>query len=689
MRADGRFVRLLEPLRVKHVVLRNRIMKSSTVLGFAEEDGSAGPMLIAHYEALAKGGVGLLTVESSCVDYPIGGKGQNRLRIDEDAFIPSFSRVADAVHSHGCPTILQLTHNGPAGKFSGLQPIAASALAADEIPVSDPRVKYDPPRQMTRADIEHATEKHAEAAWRAQQAGFDGVEVHAGHSYLINSFLSRAWNRRVDDYGCHSLETRARFATEIIKAIRARVGSDFVIGMRVNGEEWGHERGITPEESSGFAKIFESAGLDIIHVTGWGYGYGAYSWVQYPEQLLYPQPTVPLAKLVRKPGAIASRAAAIKKAVSIPVIAVGSLGPELGEWLLRQGMADVIAMGRGLMADPDLPRKLMEGRAEDIRPCMACLECRTPFQRYRPTSCRVNAALGKEAEYEIAPAQRKKRVVVVGAGPAGMEAARVAAERGHDVVLYEKARTLGGSLPLAALIKGTQIEDLPGLVTYFENQLRKLGVRVELQQTFTPEIALALKPDAIVVATGGHRAIPHIRGIGQRHVLTGDTLERKVTPYLRLFGPRLLGWMTKFWLPVGQQVVILGGRLQGCQLAAFLVKRGRQVSIVEASDQAGEGIPVAMKPRLLEWLAEKGVQILTTTECNEITAGGVIVQSHDGTVRHLLADAVIVALPLEPDAALADALQDVAAEVYRIGDCSESRQILQAIADGARVGHSI
>ncbi|MGZ5227748.1 MAG: FAD-dependent oxidoreductase, partial [Burkholderiales bacterium] len=346
-------------------------------------------------------------------------------------------------------------------------------------------------------------------------------------------------------------------------------------------------------------------------------------------------------------------------------------------------------MGRGLMADPDLPRKLMEGRAEDIRPCMACLECRTPFQRYRPTSCRVNAALGKEAEYEIAPAQRKKRVVVVGAGPAGMEAARVAAERGHDVVLYEKARTLGGSLPLAALIKGTQIEDLPGLVTYFENQLRKLGVRVELQQTFTPEIALALKPDAIVVATGGHRAIPHIRGIGQRHVLTGDTLERKVTPYLRLFGPRLLGWMTKFWLPVGQQVVILGGRLQGCQLAAFLVKRGRQVSIVEASDQAGEGIPVAMKPRLLEWLAEKGVQILTTTECNEITAGGVIVQSHDGTVRHLLADAVIVALPLEPDAALADALQDVAAEVYRIGDCSESRQILQAIADGARVGHSI
>lgn len=689
MGADGRFKRLLEPLQVKQVTLRNRIIKPAQVLGFAAEDGNAGPMLIDFYATLAKGGVGLIIVESSCVDYPIGGKGQNRLRIDDDAFIPSFSRLAETIHGHGCPTFLQLSHNGPAGHFSGEQPLAASALSAEEIPISDPRVQYDPPRAMTLADIERAIEKHAEAAWRAKQAGFDGVEVHAGHSYLLNSFLSRAWNKRDDDYGRQTLETRARFAAEIVRAIRTRVGQDFVIGMRVNGQEWGHDEGITPEESRGFAKILESAGLDIIHVTGWGYGYGAYSWVQYPEQLLYPEPTVALAKLVRKPGVIASRAAAIKEAVSIPVIAVGSLGPELGDWILRHGMADAIAMGRRLMADPELPRKVTEGRLEDIRPCMACLECRTAFQKYRPTSCRVNAALGKERDYRIEPTARKKRVVVVGGGPAGMEAARVAAARGHEVVLYEKASRLGGSLPLAALIKGTAIEDLPSLMNYFETQLRKLGVRVELEQEFTPEMARALKPEAVVVAIGGQPTTPTIPGIDRRNVLSGKALQRRVEPYLNLLGPKLLGWLTKFWLPVGKRVVVIGGLLHGCQVAAFLVKRDRHVTIVEASDQLGEGIPVAMKPRLLDWLAEKGVAMLTGAECTEITDEGVTIQTKEGTVKTIVADTIITALPPGPNPKLSQTLADVVPEVYPIGDCGESRLILQAIADGSRVGHSI
>ncbi|MBI2290040.1 MAG: FAD-dependent oxidoreductase [Betaproteobacteria bacterium] len=398
---------------------------------------------------------------------------------------------------------------------------------------------------------------------------------------------------------------------------------------------------------------------------------------------------MPLAKMVRKPGVIASRAAGIKEAVSIPVIAVGSLGPELGDWILRQGMADAIAMGRRLMVDPELPRKLAEGRSEDIRPCMACLECRTPFQRYQPVSCRVNAALGKEREYEIRPAARKKRVVVVGGGPGGMEAARVAAARGHEVVLYEKAPRLGGSLPLAALIKGTQIEDFPALVNYFETQLRKLGVRVELRQEFTPEMARALKPEAVVVAIGGQHATPTIPGINRPNVLTGQTLQRKVTPYLRLLGPRLLGWITRFWLPVGKRVVVIGGLLHGCQVSAFLVKRGRHVTILEGSDQLGGGIPVAMKPRLLDWLAEKGVVMLTGAECQEITEEGIIVRTRDGTVRTVIADTVITALPTLSNPALSKALEGVVPEVYAVGDCGESRLILQAIADGSRVGHCI
>ena len=689
MKPTGTISRLLEPLKVNGITLRNRIVKPPQVLGFAEDDGNASPMLIGHYEAIARGGVGLLTVESSCVDYPVGGKGQNRLRIDDDAFIPSFSRLAETIHANGCPTILQLTHNGPAGKFSGLQPLSASALPPEDALLFNPRGKFESPRAMSVAEIEATVEKYAQAAWRAKQAGFDGVTMHAAHAYLLNSFLSRAWNRRDDDYGCRTLETRARFATEIIRAIRTRAGPDFVIGMRINGREWGHEQGTTIEESCGIARILESAGLDFVDVSAWGYGNGAYSWMIFPEQLLYPVPTVPLAKRVRKTGVVADLAAPIKAAVSIPVIVVGSITPEMGETILRKGMADAVGMGRRLMADPDLPRKLAEGRPEDIRPCMSCTECMKEMKRYRPTACRVNAAMGKEREYRIVPALRRKRVVVIGGGPGGMEAARVAAEKGHDVVLYEKASALGGSLPLAALVKGTLIEDLPGLVTYFETQLRKLGVRVELGREFTLETARTVKPDVVVVAIGEKPTVPAIPGIDRSNVLAGGALERRVAPYLRLLGPRLLGWLTRFWLPVGKRVVVIGGMLHGCQVAAFLVKRGRQVTIVESSDDPAAGMPVATKRRLLDWLTEKGTVILTEARCEEITAEGVAVRTKDGTVKSVIADTVITALPPSPNPELANALRGVVPEVHSIDDRDDLHLILHAIAGGARIGHSL
>ncbi|MBI4189928.1 MAG: FAD-dependent oxidoreductase, partial [Betaproteobacteria bacterium] len=233
------------------------------------------------------------------------------------------------------------------------------------------------------------------------------------------------------------------------------------------------------------------------------------------------------------------------------------------------------------------------------------------------------------------------------------------------------------------------IEDLPSLVKYFETQLRKLGVRVELRREFTLEMARALKPEVVVVATGGQRATPAIPGIERQNVLTGEALERKVARYLRFLGPRLLGWVTRFWLPVGKRVVVIGGQLHGCQVAEFLVKRGRQVTVVEASDQLGEGISVVLKTRLLDWLAEKGVAMLTGAECKKITDEGIIVRTKEGTVKTIIADTVITALPPGPNSELSTALVGVVPEVYPIGDCSESRLILQAIADGSRVGHSI
>jgi len=689
MHSHGRYEKLLEPLKVKGVTFRNRMVKPATTLGFAAADGNAGPMLIDFYEALAKGGVGLLMVESSCVDFPVGGKGENRLRIDEDQFIPSFTRLVDAIHGHGCPTFVQLTHNGPAGTFSGLQPFVPSALRPEDMPEADPRMKYDPPREMSRADIEHVVEKHAQAALRAKQAGFDGVEFHAGHCYLLASFLSRVWNRRDDEYGCHSLEGRAKIVADIIRRARDLVGPEFVLGARVNGQEWGHEKGSTVQEAIGIIKILQGAGLDIVNITNWGYGTGEYAWAQYAEQMHFPERTVP-EEVVERPGILASRAAMIKAEVSIPVIAVGSIDPDLGEWILSHGKADAVAMGRRLLADPDLPRKIAEGHPEDIRPCMQGLDCRSEFKKYTPNHCRVNAALGKERELAITPVQEKKRVVVAGGGPGGMEAARVAAARGHEVILFEKGGRLGGSLHTAALIKGTQIENLPALVRYYETQLRKLDVQVRLNSEFGVAQARELAPDAVIVATGGQSTIPAVPGIDRPSVLGGGDLARRGLPLLHRLGPDVVGWLTKLWLPsVGRRVAVVGGQLYGCQLAAFLVKRGRQVTLIDESDKLGAGISVVLKDRLISWLTAKGTVLMTQAKLKAITERGPLVQDATGAQRQIDVDTVIISLQPETDLRLCEALEGVVPVIHAVGDCSELRQILGAVASGARAGHAV
>jgi 2,4-dienoyl-CoA reductase (NADPH2) len=409
--------------------------------------------------------------------------------------------------------------------------------------------------------------------------------------------------------------------------------------------------------------------------------------------MFYPEPPAQLPDYIDGSrsgrGAAAPIAGAIKRAISIPVISVGRFDPELGEQTLRAGKADFISMNRRLMADPQLPNKVAKGRTEDIAPCTACLTCFEMNLQGIPISCRINAALSKEREYEIKPASKKKKVVVVGGGPAGMETARVAALRGHEVILYEKESKLGGSLPLAAMIKGQEREELMGIVQYLQTQLTKLSVKTVLGQEATRESIKSLKPDVLVIAAGGLHNIPDIPGIKRKNVMTSEQLHHRLKKYLKFFGPDMLKKLTTLYLPVGKRVVVMGGGIHGCQTAEFLVKRGRKVTIVDSSKNIGEGlVTYLLKPLLLDWLKSNGVTMMAGVTYKEITDKGLVITVKKKP-QSIEADTIVTALPLKPNTELLKSLKDGVPKVYAIGDAKEPNLIIDAIADGSRIGHAI
>jgi 2,4-dienoyl-CoA reductase (NADPH2) len=695
MIGKARFDKLFEPYHIGQVKTRNRMVKTAAGMSY-QKDEYISDTQKGFFEALAKGGVGLLVVDSPAIDYPLSLTFPVQFRIDDDKYIHSLSELTEVIHKHGCPTFLQLYHCGPWHKKEvfGLQPVAASSISISSY-VYGPNTEHaskDVPRSLTIPEIEELVDKFASAAERAQKAGFDGVEINAGSTHLFSSFLSRLWNRRQDAYGCASLESRARFLLEVIREIRKRLGRDFPICTLINGAEVGGDKGMTLEEGQELARMLEEAGADAIHVRF--YWYGLDISVLTPEILFYPEPLIPLKSFPKEAdwshkgaGANIPIAAAIKKAVSIPVIAGGRLDPTLGEKALQQGKVDFVGFCRRLMADPELPNKLTSGRLDDIAPCIACLQCMLGL--FQPVRCRVNAALGTEREYAIKQAKRKKRVLVVGGGPAGMEAARVAALRGHEVILYEREPKLGGVLPMAAVVKGLEIEDLPALVRYLKRQITKLGVKIRLGKEVSPSVVEEIKPDVVILATGGIPTLPDIPGINRRNVVSATKLHHSLKIYLRFLGPRFLRWLTKFWMPLGKNVVIIGGAIQGCELAEFLVKRDRKVTIVDTAEEVGEGLVRERKARLLWWLFKRGVAMMTEVKYEEITDKGLTITTKEGKRQTIAADSIVPAIPLTPNTELIKSLEGKAPEIYPIGDCREPRLTIDAIADGSRIAHAI
>jgi 2,4-dienoyl-CoA reductase (NADPH2) len=700
MSGKNKYQKLLEPYHIGPVKTRNRIVKPGAAMLYAHEDDlHTNARVRAFYEAIAKGGVGLIIVESPIIDYPIGARWRRRYRIDDDRYIQGLSELTQVIHKYGCPTFMQMNHDGPwqtmnwgdAVPLNPGPPIASSPVSMKAL--ND--FHNEMPRQLTIAEIEEIADKFAAAAVRAQKAGFDGVDINAASSHLLHNFISPFWNRRQDEYG-GSIENRARLITNIVREIKKRLGRDFPVCVTINGVEMGNIAGVsgdfvTSEDSVETGRLLEETGADAIQVRSQWLGYHAAGF--FPEALFFPESPIPF-KLFppnydyrhKGAGAHVPLAAAIKKAVTIPLIAVGRLDPDLGEKVLRAGKADFIALNRRLLADPELPNKIISGRLDDIAPCTACHTCLEPAEIKR---CRINAFLGADAPYEIKPAEKRKKIVVVGGGPAGMEAARVAALRGHSVTLYEKSRQLGGLLPVAALVKSLDIEDLPALVRYFKGQLTKLGVSIKFGQEVDGKALKEIKPDVIILAAGGIPTVLEINGINRHNVVESSDLHRRLKSYSRFLGPGALGRLTRLWMPVGQRVIIIGAGKHGCELAAFLVKRGRKVTIVDADEVVGAGMFFHLRCALLDWFQKKGVVLLPGVKFMEITDKGLTIVTREGERKLIEADSIIPALPLKPNLALLESLQGHAPEVYVAGDCHEPLQIVDAITSASRIARSI
>lgn len=695
---NPRYEKLLEPGRIGSVQTRNRMVKSGAgMLMWHEDDLHMRPEVLAFYEGIARGGVGLLIVESPTIDYPRGVRWKERYRIDDDKYIDGLSELVRVIHKHGCPTFMQMNHDGP---WQVKLPFAPQPMY-DGPPIGASPVSFqaegdfhaETPHPLTVEEIQEIVDKFAAAAVRARKAGFDGVDINAASSHLLHNFFSPFWNKRTDAYG-GSVENRARFAVEVIREIKKRAGNDFPVSVIMNGIEMGQGIGVpdsqclTHEDAREIARCLQAAGADAIQVRSHFLGYHVASYLT--DALFYPEPPIPVENFPKAYNAsqkgIAANihaAAGIKSAVSIPVTVVARLDADIGEMLLREGKVDFIAMTRRLLADPDYPRKIAEGRPDDIQPCTACANC------LGSRRCRINGLLGTPYN-TIEKAPRKKRVLVIGGGPAGMSAARVSALRGHDVTLYEKSPALGGLLPVASIVKGNHPEDLSLITRYFSRQLEKLRVKVELGKEADLSTVDALKPDVVFLAAGGTSTVPSIPGIDRPNVVSGAVLHRRLKFFLKFFSPETLRSLTRFYMPVGKSVIVIGGAIQGAELAEFLTKRGRKVTIVEKKTVIGEGMVDALQTYLLMWFRKKGVTLIPgVREYVEVTDKGLTIINADGQKQTIEAETIVTALPLTPNNELLAALKARVPEVYAVGDCKDPLLIADAIGTGLRTAMEV
>jgi 2-enoate reductase len=641
-------MKLFQPGKIGGMVTRNRIVMCPMGTGsLADEDGGFSRRLISYYGARARGGAGLIITGASIVYTELEpGMGLRTMtRVTSKAHLGRLSDLCAEVHNYGARIAIQLSPGLGRVGVTDLQPISASAVPY----FWDPRITT---RELSIHEIETLITAYAFAAGIVRAAGADAIEIHGYGGYLIDQFQTALWNKRSDRYG-GDLEGRLRFPLELIDATRKVVGGDFPLIYKFTPDHY-IEGGRDLSEGVEIARRLEDAGVDALHVDG-----GCYEvWHRVIPCMYEP------------PGCHLHLAEAVKKAVNIPVIVHGKLGnPMLAEKVIEEGKADFVGLGRPLLADPDWPEKVRQGKFDDIRPCIGDNEgCIRRVYELKHISCTVNPAAGMEREYALVPATRRKLVLVVGGGPAGAEAAMVSALRGHHVSLWEKNDRLGGKLIPASVPDFKQ--DLRPLIEYFSAQMNKLGVSVELGREATAERIRQFSPDVVILATGSTPFIPPLPGIGKGKVTTAiDVLLGKSQP--------------------GNKLIVAGGGSVGCEVALYLHGQGKRVTLIEMMKELlPEDINLNTRMGLLSMIKQSGIEVLTETRLVAVTDDGVLVSCAGGE-KELKADSVVLALGFRPESQLRQQLEGIVPELFVIGDCLQPRKIINAIWEGFHTARSI
>ena len=696
---------LASPASIGNLKLRNRMIMAAMGSNFASEDGHTTEQLTAYYEKRAQGGIGLIILETSAITWPAGASMPNMIGFSKDEFIPSLKSLTQRIHQHGSKIAAQLNHSG---KIAQEDVIAGRPIPVPSIPKSEPSdmfglltqdeimnfIKAGGPdgkgpryHELSADEIQQEVQHFVDAAKRAKAANFDAIEIHAGHGYLISSFLSPAVNKRTDKYG-GTPEKRAKLLVDIISQIKNQL-KDFPILVRLDANEYRIENGITPNDFLITASMAQDAGADAIDVSAYGNTSKGIAFTEAP--------------LVHEPGGFLNFVKMAKKELTIPIIAVGRIELDVAEKGLRNNEFDFLAMGRKILADPDLPNKIISGQEQLIRPCIYCYVCVSQIFINKPMMCAVNSQLGNEHrnEHIIHSKADKKRILVIGAGPSGMESARLLAMQGHHVEIWEKDKDIGGTVRVAALA----YEPNGRLINYLKNSLDELNVLIRLKTLATTKSVQDFNPDHVIVAVGANRNAPSIKGKNNRNVFDGEELRGllfgsdaqaikklsliqqlilkvgRATQLLRNISA--LRFLSKIWMPIAKNIVVIGGDLVGLELAEFLVERGRTVKVLEPSGSLGPNLSIVRRSRVVHMLKEHKVDLLTNVTIKEID-GQEVIFDHEEAQKSLQADQVIIALGADTNSELSDELTNLNMSLTSIGDCTSVGYIHGAIADARK-----